>query len=220
MVHPSPTFPDLFASVLADQGHRRDLIDVEMAARVVSRRFLEAAREGDRWTLTAERSRVFWTGVYEQMLEALGLPARDGLRDTLYRAFTEIDNYALFEDVPPVLSALEATGVTLGIVSNFEAWLEELLGALKVRDTFPVRVISGIEGIEKPEPAIYRRALERAQVDARDAAFVGDNPMFDVDPPLALGLTPVLIDRRGRYPDHEGARIVDLLDLPGLLEAM
>ena len=32
------------------------------------------------------------------------------------------------------------------------------------------------------------------------SAFVGDNPEFDVDPPAALGMFPVLIDRRGRHP--------------------
>ena len=73
-------------------------------------------------------------------------------------------------------------------------------------------------GVEKPDPAIYRLALERAGVGAADAAFVGDNPEFDVDPVAALGMTPILIDRRDRYPDHAGHRIEDLRELPALLE--
>jgi FMN phosphatase YigB (HAD superfamily) len=80
-------------------------------------------------------------------------------------------------------------------------------------------VISGIEGIEKPDERIYRLALERARVDATDAAYVGDNPEFDVDPPAALGMFPVLVDRRDRFPDHLGARVRDLRDLPAILEA-
>jgi FMN phosphatase YigB (HAD superfamily) len=48
---------------------------------------------------------------------------------------------------------------------------------------------------------------------------VGDNPEFDVWPAEALGMTPVLIDRRGRFPNHAGARITDLRDLAATLEA-
>ena len=82
---------------------------------------------------------------------------------------------------------------------------------------FSVRVISGIEGIEKPDPRIYRLALDRAGVEAADAVYVGDNPEFDVDPPAALGMFPVLIDRRKRHGDHVGARITDMADLAEVL---
>jgi FMN phosphatase YigB (HAD superfamily) len=46
---------------------------------------------------------------------------------------------------------------------------------------------------------------------------VGDNPEFDVDPALALGMFPVLIDRRDRFPEASVARIASLDELPGLL---
>ena len=83
---------------------------------------------------------------------------------------------------------------------------------------FAVRVISGIEGVEKPDPRIFRLALERAAC-ARDAVYVGDNPEFDIVPTAALGMFPVLIDRRGRHPGHVGARVTDLGDLPEVLGA-
>jgi putative hydrolase of the HAD superfamily len=153
------------------------------------------------------------------MLRSLDLPSADGLRDTLYDGFTDLGNYALFDDVAETLDALAATGVTLGIVSNFEAWLDDLLALLDVRERFPVRVISGIDGVEKPDPRIYELALARAGVTADEVAFVGDNPEFDVDPPAALGMFPVLIDRRERHPQHEGTRITDLRALPLELEA-
>ncbi len=79
--------------------------------------------------------------------------------------------------------------------------------------------ISGEVGVEKPDPRIFLLALERAGVDAAETVYVGDNPEFDVWPSAALGMTPVLIDRRERFPDHEGLRITDLRDLPTVLEA-
>lgn len=218
LVHPSPSFPELFSRIVRDAGHERDPDDVLEASATVLRRFSEASRDGDLWTLSPEASRRFWLGVYGRMLESLGLPSADGLRETLYEGFTDLGNYAMFDDVAETLDGLAEAGVTLGIVSNFEAWLEDLLAALGVRGRFPVRVISGIEGIEKPDPRIYRLALERAGASPGEVAFVGDNPEFDVVPPAVLGMYPVLIDRRERHPAHLGARITDLRALTGVLE--
>jgi putative hydrolase of the HAD superfamily len=217
LVHPRPSYPELFARVVADAGHPRSAEDVTDASRVVLRRFSEAARDRSLWTTSPERSRAFWTSVYEHMLQRLGLPTDDGLADTLYGAFTDRSNYELFEDVAPTIDALEPDVEVLGIVSNFEAWLDELLVDLGVRDRFAVRVISGLEGIEKPDPRIYELAMERAGVRPDESAYVGDNPEFDVDPPAALGMFPVLVDRRGRHPAFEGVRITDLRDLAGAL---
>jgi putative hydrolase of the HAD superfamily len=219
LVHPAPSFPELFSAVLAGEGHVRAPGDVVEAAEVVLSRFSEAARDRDLWTTSPERSRRFWTGVYGRMLETLDLRTEDHLPDRLYGAFTDLANYELFADVEAAFARLRSAGITLGVVSNFEAWLEDLLGVLGVSDDLPVRAISGLEGIEKPDPRIYELALERAGVTADETAFVGDNPEFDVDPPASLGMFPVLVDRNGRHPDFEGVRVGALTELPAVLEA-
>jgi putative hydrolase of the HAD superfamily len=219
LLHPAPSFPELFAEVLADAGHTRSPEEVIDASATVFHRFSEAARDGELWTTSPERSARFWREVYGRMLERLSLPGQDGLREQLYATFTDLGNYELFDDVVPALDALPER-LLLGVVSNFEAWLDDLLHALGVHDRFPILVISGIEGVEKPDPAIYRRALDRAGVDAVDAVYVGDNPEFDVVPAAAIGMTPVLIDRRGRFPAHDGARITDLRELAEVVSVL
>ena len=216
LVHVDPSFTDLFVRVLGDEGHPRSRDDVLGASAHIYARFSEASRDGSLWTTSPERSRAFWTSVYERMLDDLGVP-NDGLAETLYREFTRLENYVLFEDVRPTLSVLRREGLLLGIVSNFESWLEEWFGIHDLIETFPIRVISGIEGIEKPDQRIYRLALDRAAVAADEAVYVGDNPEFDVDPPAALGMHPVLIDRRARFPEHPGTRLTDLRDLPAAI---
>ena len=216
LVHVDPSFADLFVRVLGDEGHPRSRDDVLGASAHIYARFSEASRDGSLWTTSPERSRAFWTSVYDRMLDDLGVP-NDGLAGTLYREFTRLENYALFEDVRPTLDVLRRGGLVLGVVSNFESWLEDWFGIHDLLETFPVRVISGIEGIEKPDERIYRLALERAAVGAEEAVYVGDNPEFDVDPPQAIGMFAVLIDRRGRFPDHPGTRLTDLRDLPAAI---
>ena len=217
LVHVDPTFADLFVNVLAGAGHERSVEEVRAASAHVYARFSEAARDGSMWTTTPERSRAFWTSVYERMLGELGVADDDGLASTLHREFTRMENYVLFDDVLPALDSLGGAGLLLGVVSNFEAWLEDWFGAHELLELFPVRVISGIEGIEKPDERIFRLALDRASVSAEESAYVGDNPEFDVDPPAALGMFPVLVDRRERFPDHAGARVTDLRQLPEVL---
>ncbi len=220
LVHPAPSFPELFASVVTREGHPRRPVDIAEGLTLISDAFERAAHENVLWTTSPERSQRFWGAVYERFLDVLGIPDGTGLTDTLYREFTDLANYATFADVAPVLARLRDDGLRLGIVSNFEPWLEELLHRLELSAFFDVRVISGIEGMEKPDPAIFRLALERAGMAAEDAVYVGDIPDFDVAPAAALGMFPVLIDRRGRHEGFEGPgiRIASMQELPGVLE--
>jgi putative hydrolase of the HAD superfamily len=217
LVHPHPTFPDLFASILVREGYDVDAETIRDRIHVVSDRFAKAAAENELWTTSPEKSRRFWHDVYGIFFEHLGIANPNGLIDVVYAEFTDLANYALFDDVVPVLDRLMAAGLTLGVVSNFEEWLERLLERLGVRPYFDVRVISGREGLEKPDPAIFELAMSRAGVEPVRSVYVGDNPEFDVEPALGLGMFPVLIDRRDRYPGATCARIHGLDELPEVL---
>ena len=217
LVHPHPTFADLFATILRREGHDVDPETVRARIHVVTDRFAKAARENELWTTSRQKSRRFWHDVYEIFFEQLGIADSNGLIDTVYGEFTDMANYALFDDVVPALERLRAAGLRLGVVSNYEEWLERLLERLAVLSFFDVRVISGVEGVEKPDPRIFRLGIERAGVTPERSVYVGDNPALDVDPALAIGMHAVLIDRRDRHPDGAGARIVSLDELPGVL---
>jgi putative hydrolase of the HAD superfamily len=219
LVHPAPSFPELFATIVTEHGYPREPVAISDGLAMVSDEFRRASRDQALWTTTPERSRRFWLGVYDRFLEALELPRDDGLADTLYRAFTDRANYAAFDDVLPALRALADASATLGVISNYEAWLEDLLADLRLTPLLPIRVVSGIEGVEKPDPAIFGLALERVRLRPAEVVYVGDVPDFDYDPAAALGMFPVLIDRRERHPGFEGSRVRDLRELPELLEA-
>jgi REG-2-like HAD superfamily hydrolase len=218
IVHPHPSFPELLGQVLATAGHDVDPAIIRDKVHVVADIFTTAAAEGELWSTSPERSRAFWDRVYSQLLEELGIPFEAGIAELIYRTFTDLANYRLFDDVLPTLERLEAAGLALGVVSNFEEWLERLLESLQVTRYFDVRVISGVEGVEKPDLKIFRLALDRIGVEPEEAVYVGDSVHFDVEPATAVGMLGVLLDRRGRFPDHAGARITSLEELPGILE--
>jgi len=217
LVHPHPSFPELFAIVLEREGRHVDPAELREALHLVAERFTRAARDGEVWSDSPEKSRAFWGEIYRMLLSKLGIADVEPLADRLYAEFLDLANYRLFPDVEGALSRLESAGLRLGLVSNFEEWLERLLEQLGVTRFFQVRVISGVEGIEKPNPAIFRLALARAGVEPEESVYVGDSPEFDTAPAEALGMLGVLIDRRGRFPDHPGPRITSLEELPRLL---
>src|SRR5437763_771396 len=190
LIDPQPTFTELLATTLTEEGYPVAPERVVEGLPAVADVFMQAARDRELWTTSDQRSRRFWGRFYRLLLGGLGIPEGEigPLADRLYAVFTDPSNYHLIPDAPAVLDKLRDAGVTLGLVSNFEAWLERLLEHLDVARYFPVRVISGIEGVEKPDPAIFRIALERAGVSAAASVYVGDNPVFDARPAVEAGV--------------------------------
>ncbi len=212
LLGPAPSFQGRFVAVAAAHG-----LPLEEAA--VDAAIAEAVRAAEwpsDWTDPATQ-RSFWTGFYRQVLGTLGHEGDDGmeLAEALFAAFSDPAGYRLFDDVRPALEALAGRGVTLGVVSNFEPWLEDVLALQGVDHLFATVAISGKLGLAKPDPEIFRVALAEAGADPAATVHVGDQPVNDVAAARAVGITPVLIDRFARHPDPDGAHRVE--DLTGLV---
>jgi putative hydrolase of the HAD superfamily len=218
ILHPHPSFPELFASVCTGRGLRVSPDDVMRVQERLAPHLVDLAEDSGvaNPSLSAADARTFWTYLYRRFLEELGIPD-EGLAAALLATFSDASSYMLFDDVMPTLRSLQDDGYRLGLISNFEGWLEERLVELEVGHVFDVSVISGLEGVEKPDPEIYRRALERAQVMPTAAVHVGDSPAFDIEPAATLGMHTVLLDRVGRYAEASGLRISSLKELPALV---
>lgn len=220
LLYPHPSFAELFAEVLRAEGHRVDPARVQEVVSASSRALNDflTSEEARLWSTSPERSRAMWDRLYRSFLSDVGIDeGQDRLADALYRRFRDLATYRLHPDALPVLRRLRSTDLTIGLISNFEEWLEQLLELLEVQTFFDVTVISGVEGVEKPDAEIFRIALERAGAAAERAVYVGDNPVFDVDAARAVGMIPVLIDRRGRHQDADAIRITSLEDLPSVI---
>jgi HAD superfamily hydrolase (TIGR01549 family) len=170
----------------------------------------------DNPSFSKEESQRFWGYLYARFLEGLDIDD-DDLAAALLQRFSTGSSYLLFDDVLPTLHGMQAQGYRLGLISNFEQWLEERLIELEVGQLFDVSVISGFVKIEKPDPAIYELALARARVEPSKAIHVGDSMSMDVEPASSVGMHTVLLDRAGRYPDSATLRISSLEELPGVV---
>ncbi len=63
----------------------------------------------------------------------------------------------------------------------------------------------------KPRSEIFEKALEVAGLDPADAVHIGDSLEADVEGARAAGITPILLDRKGRHGDFTGCRRVTSL---------
>jgi FMN phosphatase YigB (HAD superfamily) len=119
------------------------------------------------------------------------------------------DDFNLWRKMPPELPVALARGLNAGlrygIVSNSEGRLNELLERVGILPYFEVVVDSALEGVRKPDPEIFLRALSRMQASAAETMYAGDIPNVDVDGARNAGLDAVLIDTLGHYPIYNGA---------------
>jgi putative hydrolase of the HAD superfamily len=104
-------------------------------------------------------------------------------------------NLALFDDVIPTLTVLKEKGLTLGLISNIEEGAAEMLERLGLTSRLDVVMTSRDAGVNKPDPGIFRAALQKAGVKPEEAIYTGDQYRVDVLGARGAGLTGILLDR-------------------------
>lgn len=78
--------------------------------------------------------------------------------------------------MPAIVDALEAAGVPMFALTNFsqEFWRPFRAREAWLFDRFQGFLVSGEEGLVKPDPAIYALALDRFGLEPADAFFIDD----------------------------------------------
>ncbi|MBA3716948.1 MAG: HAD-IIIA family hydrolase [Actinobacteria bacterium] len=130
------------------------------------------------------------------------------------QAWERSENFDIYEDVEPALDELRGYGLLIGLVSNGARDLREFVRHHGL--DADVTVASRYHGTVKPDPSIFRKALDRLGVEPAEAAMVGDHLEDDFEGARALGMRAVLIDRENRYPEIAD-RLTDLNGLPAAL---
>lgn len=210
------------AASLCEQGFDLDCADLPGTVRYHLDRYF-ARRDEDLFETT-------YLAVLRDLLAEKGYPNTDAkiLRRALdaFYAHTQ-PNWALEEDAPLTLRALEAGGYRLGIVSNAgdNQDVFQLVERFGIEPFFDFILTSAACSWRKPHPRIFELAMAHWNIPAREIAMVGDSLEADIRGAQALGLFAVWITRRvsktanrlGVKPDAE---IGSLAELPALLSRL
>lgn len=167
--------------------------------------------------------RLWWFDIVHNVFYRVGMfEGFDDYFDKVFQAFDGPQHWVLYQETLGVLKELKGQGFELGIISNFDTRLFNVLRSLGLADLFDTVTISSLAKAAKPAPQIFRLALEKHAVDPEEALHVGDNVREDLEGARQAGLAGLLIDRR---PGREPARPADpairsLEELPGFLASL
>ena len=130
------------------------------------------------------------------------------------RRWIRSEHFELYDDALPTLELLRGQGLKLGLLSNTARNLPTFAAHHGLRAD--ALLTSHAHGKEKPHASIFERILALLGVDAGEAAMVGDTLEDDIHGAQAIGMSAVLVDRDGRYPEAPG-RLDSLVALPDAL---
>ena len=192
----------------ADACWRESAAQVASSAGLDLGQLVDALAESRRWFWSdpdrhrRERTDMLgaWRKIAEGGLARAGAPGI-ALASALAEDFAARRRAAwrLFPEALDVLRHLRERSTRLALVTNGDLRHQRDkverhgLGAF-----FDVILIEGELGVGKPEPVVYRRALDALRVAPADATMVGDHLEWDVEAPQRLGLCGIWIDRDTR----------------------
>jgi len=103
------------------------------------------------------------------------------------------------DDLAPALARVRAAGVKVAVISNSEGMLARLFEELGILSCFDRIVDSGIAGVEKPDPRIFRIALDEFGAAPERALHLGDIYATDVLGARAANIRVALLDPRDHF---------------------
>jgi putative hydrolase of the HAD superfamily len=129
-----------------------------------------------------------------------------------------------FDHAIETVEWLRASGCRLALLTNGSAQMQrKKIDRFALASHFDIILIEGEVGFGKPDPRVYKRALELLDVAPGDTWMVGDNLDWDVAEPQRQGIYGIWIDVRGSglpqghsvRPDRIIRKLSELRELDG-----
>jgi putative hydrolase of the HAD superfamily len=159
----------------------------------------EMAFPGSDPALVPEQEYRWWRVIAQQTFSSAGAIDKfvdfDGFFADLYAHFATAAPWVLYPDVPPALERWRRRGIALGVISNFDTRLYQVLEHLNLLSYFSSITLSSEAGAAKPDPLIFATALQKHRCEASQAWHLGDSEAEDVAGARAAGLHGILVRR-------------------------
>ncbi len=143
--------------------------------------------------------------------------AEAGLDEELAAALYEVESDAAFNpfaaDAAPVLRALAARGTKIAVISDIHFDVRPAFARADLGDVVDLFVLSFEHGGQKPDPAIFRLALDGLGVAPGDAVMVGDRAAYDGGA-VAVGIPTLIVPPLTSVDDRRLHLVERLVGLP------
>lgn len=143
--------------------------------------------------------RSWWRDVVSKTFEIAGAKVEpfDDFFDAVYREFALPGVWRLEPGALDLLQDLRRAGFRLGIISNFDLRLYEILKRVGVSSLFEQIIVSSQVGADKPSPRIFEEALLRFQIEPAELLHVGDDKVADGEGAQAVGMQTFILGFAG-----------------------
>jgi len=217
LAHYDPPREQLQAQVLRELGFNVTLTSLQRALVLADRdlyaEFAELSLEDQP---PEERVKTFIRHQRGIMAKA-GINADMVLAEKAIARLRELDagrRFALYDDVIPTVRMLKERSLTTGLLTNIRRGIHEICQELGLGLYLDFVISPAEAGADKPDPAIFQFALERGEVEAGEAIYVGDQYLQDIVGAKKAGIKPILIDRFDVSPEFTDApRILSLTEV-------
>ncbi|CAH1264619.1 HDHD3 [Branchiostoma lanceolatum] len=143
-------------------------------------------------------TKVWWTDLVKKTLLDAGVPkskALDAVAKQLFDEFSGGKHWEVYPQTKEALENIRDKGVKLGVISNFDERLQEVLVDLDLCRLFDFVLTSVDAQVAKPNCRIFEIALQLAGAEPSETVHLGDNLELDVKPALCLGMHAIWINR-------------------------
>ena len=121
----------------------------------------------------------------------------------IYTYFGTKEPWYVFSDVIPTLEKCQNRGIQLGIISNFDTRLNQVLNQLSLADYFETITISSVAGFAKPDQNVFNLALKKHNFTEQQALHIGDSIIEDYQGAKNTGINSFWLNRREVFQDIE-----------------
>ncbi|MET3696622.1 putative hydrolase of the HAD superfamily [Bacillus oleivorans] len=136
-----------------------------------------------------KRGYVWKDKVYQQLVDEFNI---DGLtsEELLHDYINEFKNSCVpFDNLTKMLRELKSSNCLLGLITNgYGQFQMNNIKALGIEKYFDVILVSEWEGIKKPDPEIFYRAIKKLNISPNESIFMGDHPENDVKAAQKIGM--------------------------------
>ncbi|MBU9722801.1 MULTISPECIES: HAD family hydrolase [Bacillaceae] len=183
---------DLDGTLLNRDASVKDFINRQHDRLSEQLRHVDKDRYISRFIELDQRGYVWKDSVYQQLVQEFEINEVTW-QELLDDYKSEFKNHCIpFENLTSMLEKLKQHNFQLGMITNgYGQFQMDNIEALNIKKYFDAILISELEQIKKPNPQIFKRALERLEVSAEESIFVGDHPENDVKAAKNVGMIGV-----------------------------
>lgn len=115
-------------------------------------------------------------------------------------AVTNAATWQAYADVVPALTALRRRGLHIGVLSNFDHSLKDILVTIGIHDLFDTVLYASALGAYKPDPAAFTAMADATGIALPSILYVGDIWDNDIAPCGPLQIPCLWLCRNGPMP--------------------